>query len=121
MARVLVAIDDPFDREKEPPERRLPLLLDSWVEVHIEGNRSEELVRVPRRALRDGKFLYINQADSLLIRTPTIAWRDETSIFVKDGVETGEHIIVSPISMATPGLKLRDSNRPPLSGDEDGS
>jgi hypothetical protein len=109
MARVLVEVEDPFDRNKEDaPPGRPPLLVGAYVEVIIEGNGNRELIAVPRRAVHDGSKVYVVSNDGTLdIRPVDIAWRTLETVLVEGGLDAGDKIITSAIAAPIEGMKLR--------------
>lgn len=109
MARVLVEVAEPFKRTANgEPAGRLPLLVNESVRIEFEGRRVEELIEVPRAALREGKRLYVFEEGRLSIRRPEIAWRLPESLLVRNGLEDGERVVVSPVPTPAEGLKLRE-------------
>lgn len=125
MARVLVAIDDPFDLNAKPKAASgsesepdtvssLPLLLGAFVEVAIEAKVIADVVEVPRLALRNGDSVYIFGKDGrLVVRSVEVAWRRDKSVLVRAGIEAGEEVIVSRLPSAVPGMLLRKAPTEP--------
>lgn len=120
MARVLIEVQDPLgmadDGDVQPPIQpespaqasTLPLLLGSYVEVAIEGREAENIVELARSALRDGNEVYVlTDALTLEKRKVDVLWRQEGTVLLSGGLKTGEKIIVSPLSAAVDGMKLR--------------
>ncbi len=120
MARVLVAIDDPFgldsggkptkkDTETQPDtQSELPLLLGAYVEVAIEAKILDEVVEVPRLALRNGDSVYVfGKEDRLVVRRVDVAWRRAKTVLVRKGLSPGEEVVVSRLPSAVPGMLLR--------------
>ncbi len=118
MARVIVAIEDPFDLSRPVDERRPPLLLGSYVRVTITGQTMQNVVGIPRSALHEGDRVYLADNGELRIREVSIAWRREDEVFVSDGVESGERYIVSPVPTAVDGMPVRVSGDQPAEGDD---
>lgn len=114
MARILVAVEDPFNREtKAGLANEMPLLLGVSVKVVVEGRHEEDLVEVPRRAVRENDQIFVFSEDGLLsIRNPVIAWRLPHSILVRTGVEDGERVITSPMEAPVEGLSLQEEADP---------
>ena len=104
MARLLVTVEDPLQLEtrgdRSDDVRGLPLLLDAYVDVHLEGSQTDELIKIPRRALRDDNRVYVFDDGALDIRSAEIAWRRPQHVLVRSGLEDGERIVTSPL--ATP-------------------
>ena len=112
MAQVLVEVDDPYGLEQadEDDERPYPLLLDAYVDVHIEGQNTAELVEVPRQAIREGDraFVVDQEEGRLAIRDLTIQWRRPDTVLVSKGLKDGDRIVTSPLATPVDGMKLRD-------------
>ena len=111
MARLLVAIADPLGMHvKEPPQGAagLPLLLGAYVDVDLFGMTLDDLVEVPRLALRNGDFVYVATADNTLdIRAVEVARRRPDSVLVRAGLRDGERVITSAMPSAVQGMELR--------------
>lgn len=102
MARLLVAIEDPFGAPGVPP-----LLVGSFVRVDLEGARVEPLIAVPRAALRDGREVWVYAGGRLDIRRPEIAWGLPDVVLVRDGLADGDRIVTSRIPAPVEGMRLR--------------
>ena len=108
MARVLVVVDDPLGLAADSDDGALPLLIGAYVRVLIEGPVLDDVVVVPRRALREGDRIWIMNADDKLeIREANIVWRRENDVLLRKSVDEGDRIIVSRIATPVPGLALR--------------
>lgn len=105
-ARLLVEISDPLGLAST--ERGLPLFLGAFVDVAIDVAALDQVVAVPRRALRDGKAVWVLAPEGKLeIREVEIVWRDEDEVLVKRGVAPGERIITSRLSAPVAGMPLK--------------
>lgn len=101
MARVLVEIDDPLGSGDG-----LPMLLGASVEVEIEAGQLEGVYRVPRAAVHSGDTVHLFGEGQLAIEAVEVAWRDEQSLLVR-GLPPGAEIVLSPVSPAIVGTRLR--------------
>ncbi len=102
-AQVLVQVDDPLD----PPEGQLPLLPGAFVEVFIEGDRLPGSRQVPREALVEGdEVLVADRDDKLARREVEILWGDSEFVYVAEGGESGDRVIVGGISLPIEGMEL---------------
>lgn len=112
MAQVLVSVRDPLGTEGgSGRERQAPLLLGDFVRVEIDGRLLEDVVRLPRTALRDNDTVWvISPDDTLDVRDVRIAWREPESVLVADGLADGDRVIVSSIGTPVPGLAVRTAN-----------
>jgi len=122
MARLLIRIDDPLglggEQADREGERRLPLLLEAFVEATIEGRVVDDLIELPRRALRADDRAYVVTAEDLLsIRELDIAWREVDSVLVRAGLADGERVVTSPLAIAFDGMPVRMNARNDPDGD----
>ena len=102
-AQLLVAVDAPY----ATPDGAPALMPGSYVEVELAGRVLEEVLAVPRSAVRSGDSCWIVDADERLSRRPLdIAWRDPEHLLVRGQVEPGDRLVVSPIAMPVEGAKV---------------
>ena len=112
MARILVEIDDPLGLSDDY-DGSLPMLLGSYAEVELEASVLQNVIEVPRAALREGSQVFVaNESDELEIRDVNIAWRREDSVLVNAGLSAGERIITSRVPTPVAGLALRTGPAP---------
>lgn len=110
MARVIVSVKDPFNlqRKKGTP----PLLLGSYVKVKIDSGVLEDTYVIDRDAFRDNDTVWIMDDNGTLeVREVKTVWRDENSIYVKEGLNPGERLVLTDISAPLEGMKLRVSKK----------
>ena len=117
MARVLVEVDDPLGlaRGTGGPAGRGLLLLDSYVDLLLEGGTVRELFEVPRDWLQEGEHLWLYSGAQLERRPVEVAWRFEDSVCIDAGLAEGELVVTSRIATPIEGMKLRlGADAPPL-------
>ena len=106
MARLLVSVDDPLGLEAEAAG--IPLLLGSYVEVDLAATALDDVIEVPRYAVREGDRAFVmNGAGELEVRELEVAWGRRDTVLVRGGISAGEQLITSRVPNAVPGLKLR--------------
>ncbi len=115
MARVLVAVDDPLGLK--PENASAPkLLVGQYIQAEIEGTILDDMVVVDRSLLRNGDFVWIMNAENMLVvRAVDIAYRGLEDALVRGGLEDGERIVITDIATVAEGMELR------LDGDEEDS
>ena len=107
MARLLIEINDPLDLQAKN-EKQPMLLLGEYVRVSIEGEELQNVFRVPRSALHnDSEVWIVNEEGKLSIRSVKTIWRDQDSVVMRDGFESGETLVVSDIAAPVAGMDLR--------------
>jgi hypothetical protein len=103
MVHVVVEIPSPFDRSSGGP----PLIPGTFVDVRIFGKTVDEVVALPRHAIREGGVVWIVEEGVLRIRPVQIARSDREQALVSGGVSEGDQIVVSSLDAVTDGMKVR--------------
>ena len=76
-----------------------------YVEAEIAGTLADDIVALPRNALRSGnQVLIVDAENKLRFRdvTPLRLYRDE--VLIQSGLEAGERVCISPIQTAIDGM-----------------
>ena len=103
---VVVRVDDPYNRGPDPA--RPPLAVGMFVEAEIIGKVVENVVVLPRAAMRDeSQVLVIDEEQRLRIRTVEILRADREQIVIKNGLTAGEMVSVSALDAVVDGMKVR--------------
>lgn len=107
MARLLVAIQDPLNLQEQ--HAQLPrVLLGSYLRAEIQGEVLARLAKVDRRWIHDQDTVWVMNTDNTLeIRQVTIAYRGQHAVFISEGLETGDRLVVTDISAPTNGMPIR--------------
>ncbi len=109
MARVLVEVNDPLGLRGGGggSAARGLLLLDSYVDLLLEGGGVRDLFELPREWLQEGDHLWVYGDGELERRPVEVAWRFEDSVCVEDGLADGDLVVTSRIATPIEGMKLR--------------
>lgn len=103
MARIQVAIPDPLRRERGIE----PVLLGSYVSVDLPCRTIENAISIPREALREGDVVWVVDVENTLeIREVDVLMRRPADVLVASDLGDGTRVIVSPISVPLPGLRV---------------
>lgn len=109
-ARVLVAVDDPL----ATPDGGLPLMPGAFVEVTLHGRTLPGAFQIPRTALVDGSAVWLADEENTLVRrTVGVAWSEADSAIVTSGLEPGDRVITTRMSLPIPGMKVRPPGSAP--------
>jgi RND family efflux transporter MFP subunit len=112
MARVIIAVQDPLGRKPENANR-MPLLIGSYGSVEIEGAQLEDVVSLPRSALREGDRVWLMDAESKLeFREVEVAWRNRDTVLVSSGLSVGDRLVVSDLPAPVEGMALTTKGQP---------
>lgn len=99
-----------------------PLLLGSYVRAELDGGLLEDVIAVPRRALRDNNRVWVvDRENRLQVRRARVVWPAGQQLFVApggsaDGLQGGDRIVVSRIDGLIPGTTVRQRQIDPTSG-----
>ena len=112
MARVLVEVDDPLglDTGAAGTDGRGLLLLESYVDLLLEGAVVRDLFELPRDWLHEGGQLRMYADERLEMRPVEVVWRFEDSVCVDAGLSDGDLVVTSRLATAIEGMKLRRSS-----------
>ncbi|MFC1766401.1 efflux RND transporter periplasmic adaptor subunit, partial [Planctomycetota bacterium] len=123
LAHVIVQVDDPFKTETGSA----PLLPGLFVEVSIQGKVSENVMVVPRHAIRQGHNVWVARpetAEEKTLHDPnavddaydqrrlttcpvTILRQDHQQAYISAGLADGAWVITTPLDTVTPKMKIR--------------
>ena len=105
MARVLVRVRDPLGLESG--REKLPLLLGSYARVDIEAGELNDVLVIPRVALREGNRIWVvDPNDELQIHEVETLWIQQDNVLVSNAMQPDERLIVSGLRTALPGMKV---------------
>ena len=103
MVRLVVVVDEPFART----EGRPPLLPGTFVDVEIAGRRLDDVISIPRAALRAGDQVWVLDGETLRLRDVEVLRRERLRALVGDGLADGERIVTSSLDAVTDGMAVR--------------
>ncbi len=107
MAKVLVEVKDPLCLKNGNIEKPA-LLLNTFVQLEIGGESLEGAAKIPRVSLREGDRVWLLAPDGTLdIRKVKITATTPDSVFVNEGLKTGDRLITSDIPAPVQGMALR--------------
>ena len=82
-----------------------PIPVGLFVEADIKGNRVEDVITLPRSALRDGnRVLVVDNESRLFFRdvVPLRLYQDQ--VLIRSGLTAGEEVCLSPIQTVVEGM-----------------
>jgi RND family efflux transporter MFP subunit len=107
LAQLFIAVDDPLGVHVPVHERPLPLLLGSYARVEIRGRELENVVVLPRSALRGDGTVWILDAENRLEARPIeIVRREPGLVIVGRGLQPGDRVVTTPLAGATAGVRV---------------
>jgi len=103
MAHVVVEVQRPFAASGGRPA----LMPNTFVDVRIFGSTLDDVVPLPRHALREGEKVWVFDDGSLRILDVDVARADRERVYVSAGLKEGDEVVVSALDAVTDGMKVR--------------
>ena len=117
MVVAVARVEDPYGRGGD--ERRPPLAVGLFTRAEIQGRVVEDVVVLPRRALRDGRsVLVVDGDDRLRIRPVEVLRSEGERVLLSAGVASGERVVATPLEIAVDGMRVRPEAADPEPGPE---
>ena len=110
LVHVVVRVADPYG---EAADDGVPLAVGMYVDVAIEGRTADDVVVLPRKALRNGDRLAVVVDGTLSLRTPRILRATADRIVVADGVRDGEAVVLTRLDTMVDGMDVRVAGAAP--------
>jgi RND family efflux transporter MFP subunit len=112
MAHIVVTVADPLSKDNSERNLLNELLPGMFVEVRLQGEELDNVIPVPRSALRDNDTVWIvDRENRLHMRAVDIARRDRDEVLVRAGLQAGERLVLTSLSGAAEGMLLRPQPR----------
>lgn len=107
MVHVVARVEDPYAINGENQDRA-PLAVGLFVKAEIQGPAAEDVIVVPRYAMRDANhILVIDPDDRLRIREVEILRIDGEEVLIRGSLGEGERLCVSPLQIVVEGMKVQ--------------
>lgn len=105
-------VDDPYAlRQGNDTGAALPI--GTFVGARIEGATVEDVIRVPREALRGAsELMFIDEENRLRVRKVEVLRTNATHAWLSSGARPGERIILTAIESPINGMRVRTSDEP---------
>jgi RND family efflux transporter MFP subunit len=103
MATLLVGVADPLATASDAPA----LIIDSIVEVQVEGKALNNVVRLDRDYVRAGPAVWLYEEGKLAIRPVTIVTEDADFAYLSSGLENGDEVVTTSLATAAAGVHLK--------------
>ena len=87
---------------------RFPLAVGLFVRAEIEGREVENVLVVPRSAMRDdSRLLLVDGDDRLHLRHVDVLRIDRDEVLLRTALDPGDRVVVSPIQVVVEGMKVK--------------
>jgi len=106
MYYVTVEIDKPFEEDPEQPGRP-PLMPGFYVQLEIEGQKIDGLVKLPRSAFKTNQKVWtVNEEQKLQSQDVELFYRGKDVIYVSKGIEHGAQVVFSNLEVMADGMEV---------------
>lgn len=106
LARVLVKVTDPLAKNTDLQGKPI-LMIGTFVEVDIQANKLDNVVRLNRDYIRSNKTVWVMKEDKLEIRKVDIVLTDNEFAYISKGLSEGEQVVITDLSTVSNGIGLR--------------
>lgn len=106
MLHVVARVEDPYALDAAPG--RTPLAMGLFVDATIEGRPAEGVFDVPRSALRrNDQVLVVDADDRIRVHAVEVLRSGRDRSWVRGGLAAGDRLVISPLEVATEGMRVR--------------
>jgi len=106
MVHVVARVEDPY-AVAPGNENKPPLAVGLFVQAEIEGPMAENVIVVPRYAMRDeNHILVVDREDRLRVREVEILRIDGEDVLIRSSLGPGERLCVSPVQVVVDGMRV---------------
>ena len=102
---IVVRVDDPY--QKASPGQRPPLIRNTFVKVTLKAPILKKQLLLPTTAIHNGKVYTLDADNKLKIKTVEIDFVQQQIAVIRSGIEKDERVILSQLSPAIEGMKLK--------------
>jgi RND family efflux transporter MFP subunit len=93
--------------EVENARTGTPLTVGQFVNAEIEGRRVDDVVALPRAALRNGdQVLVVDAENRLRFRDVSILRLQDDDVLIRGGLAPGERVCISPLATVIDGMAV---------------
>jgi hypothetical protein len=105
-------VDDPYAL-RGGNDVATPLPMGTFVGAQIEGTTVENIIQVPREALRgNSQLMFIDEENRLRIRKVDVLRTDAQNAYLSGGADAGERVILTAIESPVNGMRVRTADKP---------
>jgi RND family efflux transporter MFP subunit len=106
LARVLISVPDPLAR-KSSTDTIPPLMIGTFVEVHIQAREIKDVLRLNRDHLRQGETVWVLEDGKLDIRQVEVLFQDAEYAYIRNGLNDKDKVVTTDLATVVEGSGLR--------------
>jgi RND family efflux transporter MFP subunit len=118
MIHLVARVDQPYAKDPAHPDRP-PLAVGMFVQADIRGSLISNTVSLPREIMhgRDQALIVSKKGEDgtyrISFRDVEVIQRNESTVIIQDGLQTGELVCASPLSIVTSDMQVRLAENTP--------
>lgn len=106
MIHAIAQVADPYGRGPDPD--RPPLAVGMFVEAEIQGRLMQDVVALPRAALRgEDQVLVVDSESKLRFRRVSVVRLERERVLIDSGLAEGELVSLATLATVVDGMKVR--------------
>ncbi len=110
MVKVVIGVKDPY--KLSGANQKYPLAINSFVEVSLKGKTISGGISIPKAAFREDSTVWVMDTEKKLrIKNITPVRIEREQVIVAEGLEHGDMVVITNLSGAAEGMKLRPSDK----------
>lgn len=108
MTQLIVEIKDPYGLKTRNENSYPSLAAGTFVDIQIKGKTLKDVIIIPRTSFRDNSTVWVMDKDNKLhIKEVDPLRLEKDKVIIGEGIDDGEMIVLTNISGAANGMKLR--------------
>jgi RND family efflux transporter MFP subunit len=120
MVHVVARVENPYQADAEGGGSKAPLAVGLFVQAEIDGPSIDDVIIVPRYAMRDDSHvLVVDAEDRLRTRAVEVLRIDRDDVLIRGALDAGERICISPIQIVIEGMRVKPVDE--VAGEVEGS
>ena len=106
MATIVVGVDNPYRQKGAASQPDLETGM--FVDIQIKGKFLNNVISIPRKALRNNQQVWLIDGENRLrIKPVEIARREKEQLLISAGLSAGDQVVTTSLSAAADGMLLR--------------
>lgn len=102
----VIAVQDPYNLNGDGDRRVLPF--GRFVRLYVQGIEVSDLVELPRYAVSSNHQVWVITPERTLeLRDVDVFRRDRNAVFIRDGLQNGELVMLTQLENPLNGLRVR--------------
>jgi len=107
---LVAQVKNPYQQNPEQPSRP-PLAFGLYVDAVIEGRPFDNIIEIPRSALRNDRRVWLVSSNNTLeLKDVTILHKSINTVYIRSGIQAGDRIVTTPLDIVTQGMELNVIN-----------